>query len=249
MFAHLSRPELLKLAPQYQWVHSINLGDGVITRGRWGAGNPSIRKAMDDISFAGKKVLDIGCWDGLYTFLAEQRGAAEVYATDLINQRDHAADPTFQLAQAALHSSARYYPDLSVYDVDRLGVRDFDVVLFMGVYYHLKDPLRALTCLRRVMREGALLLVEGAVLRRRGCFANFYYQNTFRGDRSNWWVPTPECLRQWVTCSFFQVAKEYDRWGRGDNRRHTLLARAVSREDPLYLRPAEGLEQYARAKA
>ncbi len=243
-FTNLSREELKKLVHQFNWVHSIDLGDGIVTPGEWGLGNPRIKQALDEIPLQGKKVLDIGCWDGLNTFLAEQRGASEVFATDLISQRSFPEQPTFQLAHAVLKSSAKYFPELSVYDVEQLGVHDFDVVLFAGVYYHLKDPLRALTCLRRVMKDGGLILVEGAVLRRRGCFARFYYKDPFRRDYSNWWVPTAECLRQWVSCSFFEIVKEYKLFTWSDDRRHTLLARAVTKADPLYIRKPEGLEHY-----
>lgn len=243
-FADLPRRELAKLVPQFNWVHSIDLGDGLVTPGEWGIGNPRITQALNEIPFHGKRVLDIGCWDGLNTFLAERRGATEVIATDLVSQRSFSEQPTFQLARAALKSSAKYYPNLSVYDIEQLGIRDFDVVLFAGVYYHLKDPLRALACLRRVMKDGGLILVEGAVLRRRGCFARFYYQDPFRRDFSNWWIPTVECLRQWVTCSFFEIEKEYKPFGRFDKRRHTLVARAMTRKDPLYIRVPEGLEEF-----
>jgi tRNA (mo5U34)-methyltransferase len=247
-FADLSRDELQKQVAQLKWVHTIDLGNGIVTPGKWGMGNPRVRRALDEIPFQGMKVLDIGCWDGLNAFLAEQRGASEVFATDLVSQRDFPAQPTFQLAHAALKSSAKYYPNLSVYDVEQLGVRDFDVVLFLGVYYHLKDPLRALACLRRVMKDGGLLLVEGAVLRRRGCSAKFYYRRPFRGDYSNWWVPTRACLRQWVCSSFFEIEKEYKWFPFLYTRRHALLARAVSKNDPLFIRPPEGLEAYNVAK-
>ena len=159
-----TRDELLREIEKYQWVHSIDLGDGVVTPGIWGSGNPSLQKAINEIDFRGKKVLDIGCWDGLHSFLAERRGAAEVYATDLVSHRDFTGQPTFKLVHQILDSKVKYHPQLSVYHVDRLGVTDFDVVVFAGVYYHIKDPLRAFTSLRRVMKEGAVIVVEGAII-------------------------------------------------------------------------------------
>jgi tRNA (mo5U34)-methyltransferase len=146
-----------------QWAHSIDLGDGLVTPGEWGNHCPVLWQAMKDIDFRGKKVLDIGCWDGLWSFEAEKRGAAEVYSTDLITHRSHQM-PTFEVAHRLLNSRARYFPRQSVYEIEKLGVDDFDVVIFAGVYYHLKDPLRALTSLRRVMKEGATILVEGAII-------------------------------------------------------------------------------------
>jgi tRNA (mo5U34)-methyltransferase len=242
-YANYSRAQLLDLARKYTWVHSIDLGDGFVTAGLWGE-NPLIEAALNEIDFRGKKVLDIGCWDGKHSFLADSKGAKEVYATDLVSQRDFAGQPTFHLARAALKSKVKYFPSLSVYDVESLEISDFDIVLFMGVYYHLKDPLRALTSLRRVMHDRAVIIVEGAILEEQGCHAKFYYREPFCGDHSNWWVPTVDCLRQWVECSFFEVNKSYGGWGHLLNQRHVLRATAVRRDDPLYSRVPEDLREY-----
>ncbi|OTP79503.1 class I SAM-dependent methyltransferase [Caballeronia sordidicola] len=242
-FSEMSRAELLDLAKTYSWVHVIDLGDGYKTPGQWGRGNPQISKAFDAIDFRGKRVLDIGCWDGQWAFEAEERGASEVVATDLISQRDFTSDRTFELAAALRGSKARYIPDLSVYNIESLKEK-FDVVLYMGIYYHLKDPVRAFTAMRRVMNTGAKILVEGAVIVQAGCFAKFYYQNQFCGENSNWWVPTPDCLRQWVECSFLETTWEGEIWGLGDNQRSCLVAQAVKRRDPLYLRAPEELEEF-----
>jgi tRNA (mo5U34)-methyltransferase len=59
---------------QLKWVHRIDLGNGIITPGQWPR-NPLISAAFSDIDFSGKKVLDIGCWDGLWAFEAERQGA------------------------------------------------------------------------------------------------------------------------------------------------------------------------------
>src|SRR3954451_15720527 len=149
-----SKRELIEQVRNLQWAHRIDLGDGVVTPGEWGDHSPSLWKAIGDIDFKGKKVLDIGCWDGLWSFEAERRGASEVYATDLLSQRSFKL-PTFELAHRSLNSRVKYFPNQPVTGIEKLGVHDFDVVIFAGVYYHLKDPLRALTALRRVMKEGA----------------------------------------------------------------------------------------------
>jgi tRNA (mo5U34)-methyltransferase len=242
-FSDRTREELLHLAKSYQWVHAIDLG-GFVTPGLWGTGNPETHKAMHDIDFKGKKVLEIGCWDGLWSFMAEELGATTIWATDLINQRDFTEHRTFEIAAALRQSCARWVPDLSVYDVERLGMRDFDVVIYCGIYYHLKDPVRAFATLRRVIRDGGVLLVEGVIVDEPGCHADFYYKRNFCGDPSNWWVPTPECLRQWVECSFFRIEKEYDRWGHEANQRHCLTARAVRGRNPGYVRPPEDLQEF-----
>ena len=188
-------------------------------------------KACDKIDFVGKKVLDIGCWDGLWTFEAERRGAAEVVGADLISQRPNNTGATFEVAAALRNSKARFIPNLSVYEVEKLGEK-FDIVLYLGVFYHLKDPIRSFTALRRVLNTGGHLVVEGAVITDPGCFANFYYRNPFYGDHTNWWVPTRDCLRQWVECTFLKITWDGDPHGDSINQRHTLVAEAVKGERP-----------------
>lgn len=237
-----ARTKLVERVNSLKWVHRIDLGHGVVTPGLWGNAHPQIAQAYDAIDFRGKKVLDIGCWDGLWSFEAEKRGATVVYATDLVSKRNFRGHPTVQLARKALGSKVRYVPDLSVYDVSRLGVRDFDVVLYAGVYYHVKDPLRSFAALRQVMKEGATLIVEGAVLDEPGCHARYYYREPYLKDRSNWWVPTVDCLTQWVETNYFEEVSTLGTWNAGgQNLRYTLLARAVSRADPHYMLPDEDL--------
>jgi tRNA (mo5U34)-methyltransferase len=219
---------------------------------------------MDGIDFRGKRVLDIGCWDGLWSFEAERRGAAEVYATDYLAQRHSRDQPTFALAHRELESRVKYLQDVSVYDVEKLGITDFDIVIFCGIYYHLRDPLLALARLRRVMREGATILVEGdAIYGRRASYARFHYHNPHKQDPSNWWVPTIPCLRQWLESTYFGDLLEY-RTRLVDHRtplqmlrrmaaqavgwpiatRVSLTARAQVRTDPKYLYPDDDLRAF-----
>jgi tRNA (mo5U34)-methyltransferase len=223
-----------------------------------------IVEAFANLNFAGAKVLDIGCWDGLWSFEAEKRGAREVYATDLLSQR-HGTSETLLLAREALGSRIQYYPSLSAYEIESVGVRDFDIVLFSGVYYHLKHPLRALAGIRKVMASGGTLLIEGEVLRGpRTSYARFFYRDSFHRDLSNWWVPTLPCLRDWVQSSYFEIKNEYPesllaggsrviarrcvealRYG-GVSARHLILASAVERKDPRYLYRDEELGDFDR---
>ena len=189
----MPRAELLEIAKGLNWIHEIDLGDGFVTQGIWGP-QPGMEQALNAIDFTGKRVLDIGCWDGGYTFAAERLGASLVYGTDLITERGFMEQPTFEVARALLGSSALYRSDMSVYDLDKLEVRDFDVVIFAGVYYHLKHPILALEAIRRVMKLGGTLLIEGAVDDTPGCFATFYHYEDCLGDPSNWWVPTVASL-------------------------------------------------------
>ena len=217
--------ELLRaLVPLCRWVHSIDLGNGQISPGLWG-GSPEAMAA--DIDFSNKQVLDIGCWDGLYSFHAEEKGASDVFATDLCSARSYNEFPTFQLARRLRSSKARYYSNLSVYDLSLLQKTDFDIVIFTGVYYHLRDPLRALDSIRSVMQPGGLTLIEGAILKQDGCHANFYHDKSFCGDPTNWWVPSVECLEQWVKSSGFDIVRSSPGGGHLENQRHIILAKAT----------------------
>jgi tRNA (mo5U34)-methyltransferase len=242
------------------WVHSIDLGNGIVTPGKWPI-NRLILQAFDQIDFQGKRVLDIGCWDGLWSFEAEKRGAAEVYATDDLSQRDYHSTRTFALAKEVLRSRVRYFPEMPIERVPGLGVK-FDIVLFLGVYYHLRDPLRALAILRSVLNDGGLIVVEGAVrYNRRASFADFLYHEVRNRDSSNWWIPTVKCLEEWIESSFFrkQFTCLYTSGGRMATRssrpvylarralgmviprlkfgRAVVVAQAFSGKDPLWAYP------------
>jgi SAM-dependent methyltransferase len=133
-----------------------------------------------------------------------------------------------------------YLGDVNVLNVSKLGVKDFDVVINCGIYYHLKDPLLAFARLRQVMKEGAILVVSGMVTDSPEVFAKFYYREYFAEDSSNWWVPTVPCLRQWVECSFFKVLTQHQTHPTNCS----LTARAVKRKDPHYKFPDTELAEF-----
>jgi tRNA (mo5U34)-methyltransferase len=262
--APLEPSEILRRVQSMRWVHSIDLGHGIVTPGAWGPPRPVIRRAFDAIDFRGKKVLDIGCWDGGWSFEAERRGAACVFATDYLCQRHSTDQQTFQLAHRVLNSRVRYHPHLSVYDVAQLGMFDFDVVIFCGVYYHLRHPLLAIARLRQVMKDGAMIVVEGAAIHGpRDAYSNFYYRRSHVGDPSNWCIPTIPCLREWIESSFFDDVVEHRvraadfatrraaaRWTIGRLLRRprvsrvAMTARAVRRKDPKYLYPDDDFKAF-----
>jgi tRNA (mo5U34)-methyltransferase len=244
-----SKELILSEVSKLNWVHSIDLGQGIVTPGRWKDHNANLRRAIGEIDFVGKKVLDIGCWDGLFSFEAERLGADEVFATDYIAHRPDRDQPTFQLAHRVLGSRVNYFPHVSVYDIESLGVFDFDVVIDAGIYYHMKDPLRSFAMLRRVMKDGGVLLVEGAAVAGSEATARFHYRDVCWDDTSNWWIPTSACLREWVECSFFEIENDYHQGiehqlPQGTPYRHVLTARATRRKDPLYHYPDPDLRQF-----
>jgi tRNA (mo5U34)-methyltransferase len=177
-----------------RWYHTIDLGNGVVTKG---IDDTPIRLARLDLpaSFAGQTVLDIGAWDGFFSFEAERRGAARVVASDYYSWHGGGwgSKAGFELARRTLGSKVEDV-DIDVIDLspDRIGV--FDVVLFLGVLYHLRHPLLALERVASVTRK--LLIVETVVDMvgiRRPALA-FYPDRELNNDPTNWFAPNLPAL-------------------------------------------------------
>jgi len=173
------------------WYHRIELGQGVVTPGTHDS--QTALQVLDGLGLpvvcAGLRVLDIGCRDGFFAFELERRGA-RVVGLDY-------ADPTvtgFAIAAEALESRVEYRVE-NVYDLDPRRHGLFEIVLFLGVLYHVRNPMLALDRVRGVTRPGGLVFVEtqiasdavapgGAVPARR-----YFPRDSLRGDETNKWAP------------------------------------------------------------
>src|SRR5262245_19194610 len=126
------------------WYHTIDLGHGIVTQG---IDDTPRRTAQLDLptDLRGKSVLDIGAWDGGLSFECERRGASRVLATDSFcwSGDGWGTKDGFEFARAAIDSRVEDLEiDVLELSPDRIGT--FDVVLFVGVLYHMRDPLLAL---------------------------------------------------------------------------------------------------------
>src|SRR4051812_14352176 len=147
-------------ASAIHWFHSHAFPDGETTKGDKPA--ETLRREAETIfrhSVAGKSVLDIGAWDGWFSFEAERRGASRVLATDHFcwSGAGWGTRAGFDYAHAKLGSKVETL-DIDVPQIGLETVGKFDVVLFLGVLYHVKDPL---SCLERVASvTGEMMVVE-----------------------------------------------------------------------------------------
>jgi tRNA (mo5U34)-methyltransferase len=150
-----------RIATRNDWFHTIDFGNGVRSPGKmsWGYQQDQLRYLALPERLDGKRVLDIGTYDGFFAFECEKRGAAEVVAVD-VNPIDTRC---FKLAHEVLGSRVKYH-HLSVYelDKDRLG-GPFDLVLFLGVFYHLRHIILSFDNIWGVLKDDGELRVESHI--------------------------------------------------------------------------------------
>lgn len=233
------------------WWHSIDLGDGVVTPG---FKTPAVldtelsNLCPDD--FRGKTVLDVGAWDGYFSFAAERYGAERVVAldhyvwsTDLRAYESYRATRAarqqqvapayetefwhpgtlpgragFDLAHEALASSVEpIVADLM--DCDLHAVGTFDVVLYLGVLYHMRHPLLALERAAAVVRPGGYVLIETLAescrLSGRRTMGRFIEGAEINGDQTNWWVFNEPALKAMCRAAGFrgvEILRAPPRW-------------------------------------
>jgi len=156
----------------------------------------------------GKSVLDIGAWDGFYSFEAERRGAARVLATDEFSWGGGGwgSKDGFELARRALRSRVQ---DLKV-DVldlspDRIGM--FDLVLFLGVLYHMRNPMLALERVFNVTRNQLILETHVDMLWTRRPAMAFYPNDELQRDPTNWCGPNPAAVKAMLHAVGFRQVK------------------------------------------
>jgi tRNA (mo5U34)-methyltransferase len=176
------------------WFHQIDLGNGIVTPGpdRTAAKLQTLDLPAD---LSGKTVLDIGAWDGFFSFEAERRGAARVLATDSFcwGGEGWGSKASFELARRALNSRVEDRT-IDVHDLTPSAVGRFDVVLMLGVLYHLRNPMLALERVASV--TSGLLILESHVdlLSTHRPALAFYGGSETNGDPTNWNGPNLAAL-------------------------------------------------------
>jgi len=177
-----------------RWFHSIDLGNGIVTPGpdRSAEKLAQIRMPGD---LKGRTVLDIGAWDGFFSFAAARRGAQRVLAVDKYTWRGRGQDG-FKLARQVLGAQVEDR-SLDARELSPETAGMFDVVLFLGVLYHLKDPQAVLARVASVTRELLILETHVDLLHLRGPAMAFYPGDELEGDPTNWCGPNLPAL-EWM---------------------------------------------------
>ena len=219
----MTHPDLAaRIAALGPWFHNMEIG-GVRTQPDHFLGDyPNVKwkrlkTALPD-DLTGKSVLDVGCNGGFYVMEMKRRGAARVLGIDT---------DEFYLKQARFAAEVEQldieFANLSVYDVGRLR-ETFDIVIFMGVLYHLRHPLLALDLIHehvardkllfQSMQRGSTevadvapdyLITERAHFDTAGYPKLHFVEHRYSGDPSNWWVPNRACTEAMLRDSGFDL--------------------------------------------
>jgi tRNA (mo5U34)-methyltransferase len=204
------------------WFHNIDLGGVQTAPGHFLGDYPAMKWAgfahaiPQDLT--GLSVLDIGCNGGFYAIAMKRRGARRVVGID--SDEDYLAQARFA-AEVLGHDIS--FLQLDVYDVGALGER-FDLVLFMGVLYHLRHPLLALDLIRehvtgdrlvfQAMQRGAASgapvesdypFAETGVFDRPDWPRLHFVEHRYAGDPTNWWIPNGPCAEAMLRSAGFAV--------------------------------------------
>jgi len=182
------------------WYHSIELPDGQVIPGIQTLDQLRTRLRQFPVpqDLRGKRVLDIGAWDGWFSFEMEKRGASVVAVDSVQSER-------FLVARDLLNSQVEFVL-ADVYDLNPQELGHFDVILFLGVLYHLKHPLLALEKVCALATD--LVCVESYVTdngrwRTRKPCMEFYETTEFGGQFDNWVGPNVACLLSYCRAAGF----------------------------------------------
>lgn len=191
----MTEPEdLRRRVSELRWYHSLELAPGIRTDG---VNDPALALGRLGLptDLSGKTVLDIGAWDGAYSFEAERRGAKRVLATDSFSWDGGGwgSKAAFRLAREALSSSVEDQT-IDVLELSPDTVGTFDLVLFLGVLYHLKDPIGALERVAAVTSDQAIVETEVDLMLLRRPAAALYPDRELNADATNWWGLNPAAV-------------------------------------------------------
>ncbi|MBN8940853.1 MAG: methyltransferase domain-containing protein [Rhizobiales bacterium] len=188
------------------WHHKFEIVPGLVTPGSY---DPQfmLDKLQLPADMTGVRALDIGPSDGFFSMHMARRGA-HVTAIDYRAKDAHGFG-----AMEALSGLTFEYMQMNLYDIDPSSLGEFDVVLFLGVLYHLPDMMRALDLISRLCRTRLFVetqyepdLTPGVAV------ARYYEARTLAGDITNFWAPNRECLQAMLRDAGFRVDREDD-WG------------------------------------
>jgi tRNA (mo5U34)-methyltransferase len=215
--------EIAELSP---WFHNLHLADGLQTapdhplgdfpRYKW-----QCMEALLPADLRGWTALDVGCNAGFYSFQLAQRGAR---VTAIDSDPHYLRQAEWAARQYGLEDRVSF-KQLSVYELGRTH-GGYDMVLFMGVFYHLRHPLLALDILaskthRQLVFQTLTMpgdairdvppdmpLLERGLLRSEGFPQMAFIEQRLAGDPTNWWAPNHAAVHAMLRSTGMRVVHE-----------------------------------------
>ena len=205
------------------WFHNMRLG-GIETAPDHFLGDyPEVKYAnFRDVlpgDMTGRSVLDIGCNGGFYSLEMKRRGAARVLGID--TDEHYLRQARFAAEITGLDVD---FQNMAVWQVGSLGER-FDLVIFMGVLYHLRHPLLALDLIHEHVAKDTLLFQSlqrgskdvvavgedydfsdpAAPFDEPGYPKLHFIERRFSHDETNWWAPNRACTEAMLRSAGFRI--------------------------------------------
>jgi tRNA (mo5U34)-methyltransferase len=201
------------------WHHAFEIYPGLVTPGTYQPGF-LLEKMQLPADLRGLRVLDIGTSDGFFALQLARRGA-EVVAIDYREKQQHGYGVMELLNPVQIE-----YHRMNVYELADKGIGQFDLVLFLGVLYHLPDMLRALHLIRQYCRGTLFVETHSENDFCPDIAAARYYQGaTLGNDHTNFWAPNRLCVFDMLHDTGFNIER-YENWGQ----RLFVAAKAVATE-------------------
>jgi len=220
-----TRESLAEEIGRRSWFHTFDFGDGLGTPGRDVTRRKLAALHLPDLE--GRSVIDIGAYDGYFSFEAERRGARRVVASDhwAWTWPGEDARRNFDLVHELLDSTVEPL-QLPAEHLHGEHHGTYDVTLFLGVLYHAPDMLQYLRAVRSVTRGMLVLETVVDALDVNRPMAAFYPRGTFPGDDSNHWGPNPACVEEMLHRVGFRRVQRHPLWIRASRARGRMVFHA-----------------------
>jgi len=241
-----------KIQAVQNWFHRIEVAPNIFTPGAQDSQGLLAQINLPD-DMTGLRVLDIGARDGFFSFECERRGASEVIAIDYTTPESTG----FLIAKELLNSKVKWITS-NVYHLDESVLGRFDVILFLGVIYHLRHPYLAIDKIHDILNIGGKVIVESHVID--GGFvdevgnwinlrdldprleklnvAQIYETGKLVNDKSNAWAPSIDTLSAMFKNSGFSIDHSWSFHFRGGL---TATALELPLDHPRFSDSAEAL--------
>ncbi len=232
------------LSIKFHWGHNHRFNDDLTVKGRMGDRHLNlmaqfmVRYDKGKDHFAGKRVIDVGCWTGGTSLLLKALGAGDILALEEVQKYATAAR---DLVQGVYDLDDVTCNGTNLYDLETDN--PYDIAYFPGVIYHLSDPVLSLRRLFNSVKDGGEIFVESMGLDSGQPVARYdgnrLFHDASKDDAKNlnrggwnWFVPSPPCLARWmeeagfedVDCFYSKISNRV--FGYGVRKRFQEITRA-----------------------